>query len=82
MKDKSTMENLLLLQKGVCDLYLHGSIESPSEQVHSMFCSSLNESICMQSDIYAKMQSKGWYTAEKAEDQKVTKVKNQFSGTN
>ena len=28
MDDKCIMENLLLTTKGVCDLYLHGTIES------------------------------------------------------
>ena len=30
MDDKCIMENLLLVTKGACDLYLHGSIESPT----------------------------------------------------
>jgi len=28
MDDKCLMENLLLVEKGVCDLYMHGTIES------------------------------------------------------
>lgn len=28
MGDKNLMENILLLEKGVCDLFLHGTIES------------------------------------------------------
>ena len=28
MQDKELMENILLLEKGVCDLYVHGAIES------------------------------------------------------
>lgn len=28
MDDRCIMENLLLTTKGVCDLYLHGTIES------------------------------------------------------
>ena len=30
MGDKNLMENILLLEKGVCDLFLHGTIESVS----------------------------------------------------
>lgn len=29
MNDKNLMENILLLEKGVCDLFMHGTIESP-----------------------------------------------------
>jgi spore coat protein CotF len=74
------MENLLHTTKGVCDLYLHGTIESPTMNVHQTFDTALNNSLCMQGDIYKKMSAKGWYTTDQAEQQKVSKVKNQFAG--
>lgn len=80
MDDKCIMENLLNNAKGVCDLYLHGTIESPTMNVHQAFDTALNDSLCMQDDIYKKMSSKGWYTTEQAEQQKISKVKNQFTG--
>jgi len=80
MDDKSIMENLLHTTKGVCDLYLHGTIESPTMNVHQAFDGALNDSLCMQSDIYKKMPAKGWYTTDQAEQQKMSKVKNQFAG--
>ena len=80
MDDKTIMENLLHTAKGVCDLYMHGTIESPTMNVHQAFDSALNNSLCMQDDIYKKMSAKGWYTTEQAEQQKINKVKNQFAG--
>lgn len=80
MDDKCLMENLLLTTKGVCDLYLHGSIESSTADVHQTFETALKDSLCMQDQIYKKMSAKGWYTTEQAEQQKITKVKNQFAG--
>ncbi len=80
MDDKCIMENLLHTTKGVCDLYLHGTIESPTSNVHQTFDTALNDSLCMQSDIYKKMSAKGWYSTEQAEQQKVSNVKNQFAG--
>lgn len=80
MDDKCIMENLLNTTKGVCDLYMHGTIESPTTNVHQAFDTALKDSLCMQDDIYKKMSAKGWYTTEQAEQQKITKVKNQFSG--
>ena len=32
MDDKNLMEDILLLEKGVCDLYMHGTLESPHVQ--------------------------------------------------
>ena len=37
MNDKDIMEGILLTTKGVCDLYLHGSIESATPNVHQAF---------------------------------------------
>ncbi len=80
MDDKCIMENLLLTTKGVCDLYLHGTIESSTQNVHQTFDRALGDSLCMQDDIYRKMSSKGWYSTENAEMEKIQKVKNQYAG--
>ena len=61
MDDKCIMENLLLTEKGVCDLYVHGTIESSTVDVHQTFNQALNDSLCMQDDIYKQMSAKGWY---------------------
>ena len=79
MDDKNLMENLLLTTKGVCDLYLHGCIESSNENVRNAFSSALDKSLKMQKDIYAKMEANGWYPKETAEQQQITKAKNKFS---
>ena len=64
------MENMLLTTKGVCDLYMHGTIESDK---------ALKDSLTMQDDIYKKMAAKGWYPSEQAEPQKIQKVKQKYS---
>ena len=57
MDDRCIMENLLLTTKGVCDLYLHGTIESSTQNVHQAFDQALDDSLCMQDDIYKKMSA-------------------------
>lgn len=37
MNDRDIMENLLLTTKGVCDLFMHGAIESSTDNVHQTF---------------------------------------------
>ena len=80
MDDKTIMENLLNTAKGACDLYMHGTIESPTMNVRQTFDSALNNTLCIQDDIYKKMSAKGWYTTEQAEQQIINKVKSQFAG--
>lgn len=82
MDDKCIMEDILLTTKGMCDLYMHGTIESSTANVHSAFNTALNDTLCMQDNIYKKMAEKGWYPAEQAEQQKIDKVKQKFSMTN
>ncbi|MFR5876554.1 MAG: spore coat protein [Eubacterium sp.] len=79
MDDKNLMEDILMLEKGVCDLYMHGSIESSTKNVQQTFKSALNNSLTMQDDIYQKMAQKGWYTAEQADQSKIDTLKQKFS---
>ena len=55
-------------------------VESSSENVHQAFDQALNDSLCMQDDLYKKMSAKGWYQMEQAEQEKIQKVKNKFAG--
>ncbi len=82
MEDKDIMEKELLIIKGVCDLYLHGSIESTTAEVHSAFKEALNESLNIQNKIYNLMSEKGWYKTETAEQQKIDQTKQKFSANN
>ena len=79
MNDQTIMESLLLTEKGVCDLYMHGAIESATQNVHQTFDSALNDSLCMQSEIYGKMAAKGWYPAQQADQQQIDQVKQKFA---
>ncbi len=79
MDDKNLMENILLLEKGVCDLFMHGTIESPTDNVHQAFCTALNESLSIQDTIYDKMAAKGWYPTEQVDQTKLNSVKQKFS---
>ncbi|MCC8110597.1 MAG: spore coat protein [Ruminococcus sp.] len=78
MDDKQLMEGVLLLEKGVCDLYMHGTIESSTNQVHQTFSHALDESLRMQRTLYDKMQAKGWYPTDRAEMTKVSAVKKKY----
>lgn len=78
MDDKCLMENMLLLEKGVCDLYMHGTIESSTANVHQTFNGALGESLGMQDTMYQEMANKGWYPTEQVEQNKVETVKQKF----
>ncbi len=79
MDDRDLMENMLLLEKGVCDLYMHGTLESSTEAVHGTFRAALTESLCMQDTLYGKMEAKGWYPSEQVDAAKINTVKQKFS---
>lgn len=79
MEDKDLMEKELLIIKGVCDLYLHGTIESSTAEVHEAFKCALNESLDIQNKIFNLMSEKGWYKMETVEQQKIDAAKQKFS---
>ena len=80
MNDQMIMENILLTTKGVCYLYMHGAIESATQNVQQTFDSALSDSLCMQGDIYQKMAQKGWYPAPQADQQQINQVRQKYSG--
>lgn len=79
MQDQEIMENLLLTTKGVCDLYMHGAIESSTDNVHQTFDSALGETLDMQDSIYKAMTQRGWYQGEQAPQQEIAKVKQKYT---
>lgn len=79
MDDKALMEDMLMTVKGVCDLYMHGTIESGTAPVQQAFHTALNDSLKMQDAIYQKMTAKGWYPTQTAGDEQRRQVKQQFA---
>ena len=78
MTDRDYMENMLLLEKGACDLLMHGAIESSSTDVHQTFATSLGAALRRQEQIYGKMQQKGWYPTKPAQEQDVQTAKQKY----
>ena len=78
MEDKELMERQLLLMKNISTLYLHGSIESETQEVHQAFQNALEESLNIENHIYNLMKDKGWYPTEIVEQQKINNTKQKF----
>lgn len=81
MDDKCIMEDLLLTTKGVIDLYMHGAIESSTENVHQAFSCAIDDTLSMQDSIYKQMTAKGWYQTDAAPQQQLQQVKQKFAPT-
>jgi len=79
MEDKDLMEKELLIIKGVCDLYLHGTIESSTAEVHCAFKDALIESLDIQNKLYNLMAEKGWYKTETVEQTKIDTTKQKYN---
>ena len=79
MEDKDLMEKELLTIKGACDLYLHGTLESTTAEVHQAFEKALNTSLDIQNKIYNLMAEKGWYKVDTVEQAKINTTKQQYA---
>ena len=78
MEDKDLMEGELLTIKNACDLYLHGTLESTTMDVHTVFKDALNEALNIQNKIYNLMAERGWYTSDSADQNKVDQAKQNY----
>ncbi len=78
MEDKDLMEGELLTIKGACDLYLHGTLEATTAEVHAAFKEALDESLNIQNKIYNLMSEKGWYTTDTADQNKINETKQNY----
>ena len=79
MQDRDLMEKELLLLKGACDLYLHGTLEATTAEVHTAFKDALNTTLDIQNKIYNLMAEKGWYPMQNVEQQKIDTVKQKYT---
>ena len=76
--DRDLMEKELLVIKGACDLYLHGTVESSTAEVHDAFKCALNDTMNIQNKIYNLMAERGWYKMDTAEQTKINEAKQKF----
>lgn len=79
--DKYLLEGLLWDTKVLSDLCLHGTIESSTPEVHSLFESSLKDILTMQNEIYKKMEENGFYQVTQVEKTKIMETKSKFDAT-
>lgn len=82
MGDREIMESELLTIKGVCDLYLHATLESTTAEVHNTFKNALNEAVNIQNKIYNLMSERGWYQNTPVEQPEINTAKEKFSNAN
>ena len=77
--DKNTMNEILAMSKAGADLYLHGTIEAGTANVHEAFKQALNETLAIQNETYKTMEQKGWYPSENVPPQKIEQTKQKLS---
>ncbi len=81
MDNKTMLEGILWDLKTLGDLFLHGSIESGTKNIHKTFRDALDEVLTLQNDLYTLMSDEGMYTVENVTETKISKVQNKFNST-
>lgn len=78
MNDKLIMENILLLLKGTCEVYVHGTEEASNKKVHEVLKETLKEILKMQYEVYTKMTECGWYQITNVKSSEIQKTLSQL----
>lgn len=81
MNQKELLTDILDSLKGASDLFLHGTLESPNQNVHETFSEALNETLRMQHETYKLMEYFGYYQNQNVEDNKMMQTKNKIDNT-
>jgi len=81
MDNKTMLEGILWDLKTLGDLFLHGSIESGTKNVHKTFKDALSDTLTLQNDLYTLMSEESMYNVENVAEGKITKVQNKFNPT-
>lgn len=74
MRDRITLENMLLLLKGTCEVYVHGTQEASNKKIHDVLYEGLDEILQMQFDVYNKMAECGFYEVSNISSQEIQKT--------
>lgn len=61
MSNKVILENILTLTKSLGTLYLNGTIEASNKDTRKLMEKGLQETLCMQEEIYQMMVDDGYY---------------------
>ena len=78
MDNKTMLEGILWDLKGLSDLFLHGTIESGTQNVHQAFEDALMDGLSLQNELYTLMSNEGMYQVENVSDTKLTKAQNKY----
>lgn len=74
MEDKIIMNTSLTLAKNMCDILMHGAIESSTSKIKTTFIKSLSEYLNLQGSIYKAMEEAGLYKMETIENSKISEA--------
>jgi len=81
MDNKTMLEGILWDLKSLADLFMHGTIESNTKNVHETFKTALNDTLTMQNDLYTLMSSENMYNVSNVSESKISKTKTKFNET-
>ena len=76
--DREIMDDILTSQKHITGVYNTFSNECVNEKLKNDMVNILNEEHAMQFNVFSEMQSRGWYSPEAAQQQKISQTKTKF----
>ena len=81
MKDEQLLNDALLSQKYITFSYNTFANECVNPEARNEFLNILNEEHQIQADVFTKMQQKGWYQTNPADQQQISNAKQKFQNS-
>lgn len=79
MTDKEIMDDVLSSQKMITGTYNTFTNECVNQQLRTDFLNILREEHNLQQSVFDQMKTRGWYTPECAEQQKISNMYTKFT---
>lgn len=81
MEDKIIMNTVLTASKNLCDIMMHGALESSNKKVKTTFMKNLEKYLELQGSVYKSMEEAGLYTMENVSETKISKACSKFESS-
>ncbi len=78
-QEQDLFNDILVSEKHLCTTYETAVTEAATPNIRKEFEQVLNDTLCIQDDVFKAMSERGWYKVEQAQQTKIDEAKNKYA---